>query len=412
MLQPRRSLVARKSAAMIEFYKWVEKTFFYTLTRKIIGNMLFLFVIFLACLWGAGTARFALLAAVGSICFAFSTFYLSFLIVRPVRTLLSQLQAINHQRGDLSLPLPAFTFDEFRQLSEAYNHFVEELSELLRGVAVNAERANASNSAVNRALHSVQGRTGQQQQLSSGITAASSSVSIALNEIRSDVAGVAGATELSCDAARSSSQQLDEAATDIAAIGDLLSQFTDTISGLQANATSIRSILQMVREFSEQTNLLALNAAIEAARAGEAGRGFAVVADEVRALSVKVNTATQQINDFINAMDVLVARSHRESETLGKRSHEAREAIDSSQITFEKMLVDFRSNAALLTHINDAVGQLTQRYQTIDSSVGEIAGLGAAIVDDMQALEQQSNALGAETAATQKKLSQFNKSNL
>ena len=392
---------------MVEFYKFIEKTFFYTLTRKIVGNLLFLYAVLLGCLWLARGGNLLVPATVGALAVGFSAFYLCFLIVRPVRTLLDQLESINRQQGDLSMRLPAFTFDEFHHLSDAYNRFVENLGELLRGVAVTAERANDSNRAVSQALHGVQGRTDQQLRLSSGISAASGAVNTSLNEIRHDVAHVAAATDGSCDAARASSQQLDEAARDIVSIGTLLSQFTQTIAGLQTNAASIRSILQMVQEFSEQTNLLALNAAIEAARAGEAGRGFAVVADEVRALSVKVNTATQQIHDFINAMDVLVARSHSESATLDKRSQEARVAIDSTQSTFADMLRDFQTNTSLLGHINESVSELSQRYQSIDASVGEIASLGSAIASEMHALEDQSKALSAETATTQKKLSQF-----
>ena len=394
---------------MRNLYKFVERTFFHTLTRKIVGNLLFLFAFFLACLWLAGLrgGAFALSTAAGAVCFGFSTFYLCFLIVRPVRTLLGQLEAINQRHGDLSLRLPAFTFDEFQQLSTAYNRFVEELSSLLGGIAATAEQANHSDHRLNEALAGVLGRTDQQHRLSGDISAASANVNAALGRISGDVASLAGATELSGAAARASSQQLQVAATDIGAIAELLGRFNGTIGGLQENAASIRTILQMVREFSEQTNLLALNAAIEAARAGEAGRGFAVVADEVRALSVKVNTATQQIHDFINAMDQLVARSRDESATLDARSQQAREAIHSTQDTFGNMLVDFQHNTALLGQINGAVGQLAERYDEIDTSVSEIAAQGTAIAQEMRALERQSAALSRETAATRQKLSLF-----
>jgi methyl-accepting chemotaxis protein len=395
-------------------YKFIEQMFFFTLTRKIVGNMLFLFGCHLLFLWlahgalpASGSSGFWIAVLLGSLLFGFSTFYLCFLIVRPVQTILDRLNAINSHQGDLSMRLPAFTHDEFHLLSDAYNQFVEELSALLHGVSATAERANVSNQAVTNALTNVLARTDAQARLTNGIGEASSAVTAAMSEIRGAVGSVAHATEANCDAAKISSRQLGVAVKDIAAIGDLLAEFVDTVSGLQENADNIRKILQMVEEFSDQTNLLALNAAIEAARAGDAGRGFSVVADEVRSLAAKVNSATQKIHEFINAMDQLVAQSHAESATLDARSRQARNTINAADETFQHMLDDFQSNTHLLNQVDASVRDLAERYRQIDTSVNQIAALGQAISSDMHALKQQSAILSDDTAATQKKLSLF-----
>ncbi len=397
---------------LVDLYTWVERTFFFTLTRKILGNMAFLLACQGAALWlalagGRDSPLFLLGVVLLFASFLFSTFYLCYLIVRPVRALLAQLQAINRQAGDLSVRLPAFTHDEFRQLSEAYNQFIGGLEEMLGDIATTAQRADDANEAVERALAGVLARTEQQAALSDGISHASDEVSGALSGIRGDVDGVVRASEHNCAAARSSSGELEAAVDDIRAIGSLLGHFTETVGGLQENAGNIRKILQMVREFADQTNLLALNAAIEAARAGEAGRGFAVVADEVRTLAVKVNEATQQISDFINAMDKLVVQSRNESDSLNQRAQEACTAIESATATFEQMLADLQQGTAALARVNDAVAQLAQRYGEVNTSVGSIAGLGGAIAAEMRALEQQSSLLRQQTAATRSQLSRF-----
>lgn len=401
--------------AIYDIYKFIEETFFFTLARKIIGNMLFLFFGYLLVLWFVSSAAaptdhlqaFLVSALLGALFFGFSTFYLRYLIVRPVQTILNQLNAMNNRQGDLSMRLPAFTFDEFRQLSEAYNQFVDKLSALLINVSAASTRANESNRAVTAELAGVMNRTDAQEQLIRGIGAASSSVNTALSEIQWTVSSVAHATEINCEVANTSSKQLASSVTDIAAIGDLLAEFAGTVGGLQENADNIRKILQMVEEFSDQTNLLALNAAIEAARAGDAGRGFSVVADEVRTLAAKVSSATRQIHEFINAMDTLVAQSQTESASLDARAQQASNTISAADATFQRMLVDFQSHTKLLNQIDGSVKELAERYLHIDTSVNEIMELGQEISLEMLALKQQNEVLSEDTATTQKQLGLF-----
>lgn len=398
--------------AIYDIYKLIEETFFFTLTRKIVGNMLFLFCAYLLFLWfssdaSAHLSTFLLSALLGLLLFGFSTFYLCFLIVRPVRTVLTQLDAINNQQGDLSMRLPSFTHDELQQLSEAYNRFVDKLSALLNNVAAASARASTSNQAVTHALLTVTARTDAQERLIRDIGTESSSVNAALSDIQQAVDVVTRATELNCEVAIASSQQLSAAVTDITSIRDLLAEFVETVSGLQDNADNIRKILQMVEEFSDQTNLLALNAAIEAARAGEAGRGFSVVADEVRSLAAKVSAATQQIHEFIDALDRLVAQSQTESASLDTRSRQASNAINDADASFQRMLADFQSNTQSLNHIEESVKELAARYLHIDKSVSEITTLGEEISSEMHALKQQNAVLSEDTAATQKQLGLF-----
>ena len=264
--------------------------------------------------WGKVLFAFNFLA------FAFTIFYLHYLFVRPVKAILQSLQNINSQDADLNTQLPAFTQDEFRHLSDNYNRFVANLSDLLNTIHNNSEQANQATSSVAQAMLSANDKTQSQKQLSEEIFTASSHINTSISHIVTASETVADSNKSNLDKANSANQELAHIQQQISQIGSLLGKFAHTVNGLQENAGNIRHILKMVEEFADQTNLLALNAAIEAARAGEAGRGFAVVADEVRSLSSKVANATQQITAFINDMDKLVNETQTESDKLVEQS--------------------------------------------------------------------------------------------
>ena len=380
----------------MRMYNFIEETFFFTLTRKIVGNLGFLLLFqVIALVWlyaelaesGAGLGVFWLLTAVILGAFGFTIFYMRFLIVRPVQAMRDTLERVNKQDGNLDAKLPQFTFDEFRDLSEQYNTFTTHLSQLLANTYESAAAATKSNNDVTESMRST-AEYGQQQ-LSQGdtIIAASDQVSHSLESIVHNTDQVYQANTESLHFVRGSSQSLTKLVDEVKQITTLLGKFSSTVSGLKENSENIRNILKMVEEFSDQTNLLALNAAIEAARAGEAGRGFAVVADEVRSLSVKVNDATRQISDFINQMNSLVGETNQESEQLIEHSSSAERAIGETAEGFKSMSHDFERNQAQLEDIVSAVHQLEETQKHTHQAVQQIAELG------LQSKTQIDNAL-------------------
>ncbi|MCG7537671.1 methyl-accepting chemotaxis protein [Pseudoalteromonas sp. OOF1S-7] len=369
----------------MRIYNLIEESLFFTLTRKIFGNLGFLLVFqIITLLWlhselaeqSGTTSVFWLLALVSVGAFIFTFFYMRYLIVRPVQAMRDTLEQINRQDGDLDARLPQFTYDEFRDLSEQYNTFTQHLSELLAATYQSAEAANRSNQQVTDSMKQTALLGGQQIDQGDTIIAASDQVTHSLQSIVHNTDQVYQANTESLHFVRGSSQSLATLVKEVQQITHLLGSFSSTVAGLKENSENIRSILKMVEEFSDQTNLLALNAAIEAARAGEAGRGFAVVADEVRNLSVKVNDATRQISDFINQMDVLVGETHQESEQLIDHSSSAEQAIRTTSQGFADMSEDFERNQSQLEEIVSAVHQLESTQQHTHESVQRIVELG------------------------------------
>ncbi|ALS99298.1 methyl-accepting chemotaxis protein [Lacimicrobium alkaliphilum] len=398
-----------------DLYLFVEKTFFATLTRKIVGNVTFLFLFQVLTLWLAfsdaswtesPTLLFSL-AIVSVMAFLFTLFYLTYLIVRPVRAMVRNLDEINHKQGDLKGRLPAFTYDEFRQLSGGYNTFVSNLSVLLKDISEHARLASEKNQAVLGKINNTSANAADQDSISDEIFASSQQVNDEIQAIVSKTDEVAQSTDENLSAATASTRQLSSLSRDIGDIDELLRAFDQTVGGLKDNASSIRDILKMVQDFSDQTNLLALNAAIEAARAGEAGRGFAVVADEVRTLSVKVNQATGQISNFINQMETLVQDTQQESVKLTEMAGKAQQDIASTSARFEDMVQQLQADNQRLVAIGESVHALKHTYDQAHASVARISDLGAEIRTDMQQVEADIRELTVETQTTQKQLQRF-----
>ncbi|WP_338365723.1 methyl-accepting chemotaxis protein [uncultured Pseudoalteromonas sp.] len=395
-------------SGVMQIYNYIEQTFFYTLTRKIVGNLSFVFLfqaITLFWLYQSlseqhSMSAFWILTLVIVAVFAFTIFYMRYLIVRPVKAMCDTLVNINQQEANLAANLPQFSFDEFKELSTQYNLFTNHLSDLLSTTHASAKASEQSNVDVNTAMQKTQQLSEQQTQLSHSIINASNQIVHSLEGIVSNTDNVHSVNSEHLDFVKLSSQELASLVEKVSLIGTLLQTFSKTVSGLKENSENIRSILKMVEEFSDQTNLLALNAAIEAARAGEAGRGFAVVADEVRTLSVKVSGATRQISDFINQMNELVSETNQESEQLIIHSSTAQSAISNTSQGFNAMLGEFEQNQQQLQQIADAVHTLEQVQQQTHQSVAQIVSLGEEAknsIDHALSNSQQSHALSQQT---------------
>jgi len=369
----------------MKIYNYVEQTFFFTLTRKIVGNLSFVFLfqaITLFWLYQSlseqqqSTGLFWLLTLVIIFGFVFTLFYMRFLIVRPVTAMRDTLIQINQQDANLAAKLPHFSYDEFKDLSTQYNLFTTHLSELLSTTHNSAQASAHSNTQVTESMQSTEQSSEQQINLSHSIINASMRITQSLQNIVSNTDSVHEVNNEHLNFVKLSASELLALVEQVKLITNMLGNFSNTVAGLKENSENIRSILKMVEEFSDQTNLLALNAAIEAARAGEAGRGFAVVADEVRTLSIKVSGATRQISDFINQMNELVSETNKESEQLIAHSNSAQSAISNTSDGFTKMLNEFEQNQQQLQQIVNAVHMLENTQTQTHQSVEQIVTLG------------------------------------
>ncbi|MDP5137871.1 methyl-accepting chemotaxis protein [Rheinheimera baltica] len=393
-------------------YLFVEKTFFGTLSRKIVGNISFLAIFFLLALYLAYPADGAnsswwLLLLIGLAAFAFTIGYMHFLIVRPVKALVLALHDTNRKGTDLQHRLPAFTYDEFRTLSDEYNQFVSQLGVLLADIYQQAGETHQINEQVSGAVNNTRSHLQNTEQRSEQIRRESDQVLQYLSDIVRNGDQVGQVSGVAVDKAQVASTQMHQLSGQLSGIVNLLNSFGKTINGLHKNSENVRQILVMVESFSDQTNLLALNAAIEAARAGDAGRGFAVVADEVRTLAAKVNAATRQISGFLNEMEQLVSETRNESESLNQQAQHAQQQIADTSTEFTVLQQELQEAKTGINNINHTVLELEQRYQQTHQHLSAIEQVTGDAYNQMSSIDKAAKDLLAGTARTQQQLKRF-----
>ena len=212
------------------------------------------------------------------------------------------------------------------------------------------------------------------------------------------IATVSGTMEATANAASSSEQQLEQSAKRVVELAKLIEQTANQLDRLNQSADEIESITTVIQGVSEQTNLLALNAAIEAARAGEQGRGFAVVADEVRALAAKSSDASRQIADMLTEVRNNSQQTAAEMATVTAQSANLKDDLTTVTDTFIKITQDVQSASAALEQIEQSSIEFQTSSTQIDTSIGDVTQALANLSDRGTTLSKQAGklSLGAE----------------
>ncbi len=288
--------------------------------------------------------------------------------------------------GDLSRQLSINNDDEFGALSAKVNSLIQALSQLIQGIVVNANELQQT-SALSRQEVCEISQALEQQQLQ---IAAVNRSTIQLTENTHLIASQATQAVSEMDQASTQSKHIDQISQENnQLITRLAEQLTETASMmLQVNdqSNNIGSILATIRGIAEQTNLLALNAAIEAARAGEQGRGFAVVADEVRSLAVRSQAATDEIRTMIA--------------NLQQQSTAAVAAVSRGKTDADTCVGHTAGLVASLSHINQAIAQMQGISSAIANATTAQLQLGDAISDNMQTMVELSEHSSAKANST------------
>jgi methyl-accepting chemotaxis protein len=301
-------------------------------------------------------------------------------ITTPLKEIISTTEKIAN--GDLTEEIAVRSKDELGQLSASVNHMVQKLRGLIGEVVTSSQSVAAASEQISATTQEIAGGSFTQSQAAQTIQELFGELSVAINSVAE------GAGEASELAAKTTSIAHDGGSIvkkSVTSMNEVNSQMTR----LEADSNQIGDIIEVIDDIAEQTNLLALNAAIEAARAGEQGRGFAVVADEVRKLAERSGEATKQITTIIKGMQENTKRS----------VVAVSEGVNQSQETgkaFERII--------------DMINETEQKVNEIAAdSEKQSAQTGAVMhaIQNISAASQESAAASEETAATSQSLAQL-----
>lgn len=227
-------------------------------------------------------------------------------IVSPLKTTIAALDDIAEGDGDLTHRLNDSGGDEIAHLARSFNNFVGKIQSLVIAVQESAQHEH-------EAAQRLRSLTDSGSQMSGSLVAQTNSVATAITELSASASEVASHARDAAASANSADEEAQRSATivhnTVEHVDDLANQLasaSEQAKTLQSGSDKIGTILGVIVNIAEQTNLLALNAAIEAARAGEAGRGFAVVADEVRTLATRTQDSTKEISELVNTIQTAI----------------------------------------------------------------------------------------------------------
>jgi methyl-accepting chemotaxis protein len=294
---------------------------------------------------------------------AFAVVVMAHKMVAPIQNMASSLNDIAKGEGDLTKRLDITSEDEIGQLGSAFNLFIDKLQHIISDVAGATDRVKHAAQSINGQTVSMTEQLNHHNSEVDQIVTAITEMSATANDVAHNTNMVAEATHAASDNVGKAQDCVDTSLTEVSNLMTQIDNAAGNVKSLSEQSKKINSVLSVIGGIAEQTNLLALNAAIEAARAGEQGRGFAVVADEVRNLASRTQASTVEINEMLSELHKLVTKAVQameESQTSCLSSVESSRAISES----------LGSVTSSVTSINDMSTQIATAA-TEQSSVTE-----------------------------------------
>ena len=316
-------------------------------------------------------------------------------VINPTKELQRTMLAMQAD-GDLSKRAQIRSSDEIGQIAVAFNALVESFQSIVSQVNGYAEQVATSASSLTQDAEQIAQSSQQQSDAAANTASAVDEMSASISSVADSANAVSQQSQDSLQRAMHGQQSLQEMIGEITHVENAVQQMASSVDAFVKSTQTITSMTQQVRDIAEQTNLLALNAAIEAARAGEQGRGFAVVADEVRKLAEKSAQSASQI-------DVV-------TKTLADQSEQVEKSIQSGVHSLQSSQSHMQSVASVLAQSNESVEGVNRGVDGITASVHEQKQTSLEIVrnvENIAAMAESNNSSIMHTVQAAKDMEQL-----
>lgn len=314
-------------------------------------------------------------------------------IVYPIEKVSEGLKEIAQGEGDLSKRLDVIGNDEISQLAKWFNQFLSTINDLVKDINHKSQILNDAATVSGAKVTEIMNASHEQEGSSEEAAKGTATLADVAKQVSDDCTIAMSDIVQAENFADEGNNDVRLAVNEVTSLNDSLSESSQAMTQLEKESENITKILDVIRGIAEQTNLLALNAAIEAARAGEQGRGFAVVADEVRTLAKRSHESTEEIDKVLNSlieqtrlMSDKMASSVTRSQGAIEKAEKAHNSFDdiSSAVSKVKQLISQISDAAQSQY--DAADEINRDITGISDSVKHTAGSADELAEGSQQL--------------------------
>lgn len=328
-------------------------------------------------------------------------------IVKPIEKITYAMKEISSGDGDLNQRIDAQSQDEIGQLAEAFNIFASKIQNTIQQVVETTASIRGEMSHLRDVTKSISNSTNQQQRESELVAAAVHEMQATSQSVSDNASDAASASFSANQEVQNTNKVLASTTLSIRDLANDVENASGVIHTLDEDVSNIASILDVICGIAEQTNLLALNAAIEAARAGEQGRGFAVVADEVRSLASRTQQSTGQIQEMIERLQAGAEQAVKVMQASKESSEGTILSASAATESLHEILAAIAKMNEMNTQIATAATQQSSVSEEVNLNIQKIAENSNQMVDTVCSAEQSLQSLATQCERLDNLVSQF-----
>ncbi|MGM8226229.1 methyl-accepting chemotaxis protein [Cellvibrio sp. ARAG 10.3] len=352
-------------------------------------------------------SKLLLLVVIGTLVALAAAWFLPLVVTKPLRMISDRIQNIAEGDGDLTIRINIDREDELGELAGHVNRFMEKLQRLITDIRLNTDNVSSSAETLLEVSSSSQKAADEQCHAITMVVAAVNELTVAIQEVARNTGNTAQNAKSANQITDQGQERIHVAVERVQGLSSRISQTADIMVRLESEAKNVTSVIDVIRGIAEQTNLLALNAAIEAARAGEQGRGFAVVADEVRTLASRTQKSTEDIQGMLSQLQSGVQRA---VEAMNASTAMTNEAVGSASEAGES-LAGIGSAVQNITNMAIQIATAAEEQSTvtaeIDKNLVEINQLAMTTSEDATKTANASQRLNQLSSSLRQLLGNF-----